>query len=163
MTRSRGNPGSGFRVMPGESGAFSKAETRFLLRYCGLLDRPLSRVPTRSRESSFASDMLGIIQGLWLLPRMRGGRPYPHPPIQAVEQVAPAASSLRSRGYSACLNCGHTQLRSHSRRSHSSGHNRHDLGILEGRTGTDAARLDTAFAAITRQMTHGSQSDPVAA
>src|SRR5258706_3469742 len=83
----------------------------------------------------------GIIQGLWLLPRMRGGRPYPHPPIQAVEQVAPAASSLRSRGYSACLNCGHTQLRSHSRRSHSSGHNRHDLGILECRTGTDAASV----------------------
>jgi hypothetical protein len=33
----------------------------------------------------------------------------------------------------------------------------------EGRTGTDAARLDTAFAAIRRQVTHGSQSDPVAA
>src|SRR5258708_23015651 len=86
----------------------------------------------------------GIIQGRWLFPRMRGGRPSPHPPIQAVEQVAPAASSLRSRGYSAYLNCGHAQLRSHSRRSQStrSGH------LVKAAQGTDAARLDTAFAAI---------------
>src|SRR6266404_5139799 len=160
MTRSRGNPGSGFRVMPGESGAFSKAETRFLLRYCGLLDRPLSRVPTRSRESSFASDMLGIIQGLWLLPRMRGGRPYPPPPpIQAVEQVAPAACLLAQSGLPRI-----PQLRSHSIAVTLCGHNRHRSGHL-GKTaqGTAAARLETAFAAITRQMTHGSQSDPVAA
>jgi hypothetical protein len=72
------------------------------------------------------------------------------PPIQAVEQVAPAASSLRSRGYSAYLNCGHAQLLPRSiavtlkaAQSTRSGH------LVKAAQGTDAARLDTAFAAIT--------------
>src|SRR5258708_7453297 len=87
----------------------------------------------------------GIIQRLWLLPHMRGGRPYPHPPSRPSSSspgcLPPCAAGATPHiSIAVTLNCVTIDT---------------VLGILRKvAQGTAAAGLDTAFAAITRQMTH---------